>query len=69
MFRHPYHDITVTFDHDMDGWYGIVRISRIEDGECGDFIKEKDIPQKIVDKLVQEFGLEDKIKSSRGFPN
>ena len=67
MFRHPYHDICLTYDGEKNLWYGVVRLSSVQDGTCGEFINDKDLPDDIVAKLVNELNLEDKISHSRGF--
>lgn len=51
MYRHAYHDITITYYREEKDWYAIIRTSKRSDGPYGDFVRERHLPQRIVERL------------------
>ena len=59
LFRHPYHDLTISFDSEADSWSGTLRVSSVDDGPQGDLGDYKELPESLVAKLVRSFNLKD----------
>ena len=51
MYRHAYHDVTLTYDSDEDKWWSITRLSAVSDGPQGQFNDYRELPDVITNKL------------------
>lgn len=51
MYRHPYHDVTLTMNTETGGWYSSTRISPVKHGTDAPFGEPRELPDAMTIKL------------------